>query len=294
MYSKQEYYITCDGVDLHCKLDLPACLTEGCSDASDGFRVAAGSDSGAADGCRVAAGSDSGAADGCAHQRVPLVIVIPGLTGDMEEPQIVSTAEALAGNGYACLRVELYGHGKSGGAFYDHTLFHWAVELMQVIDHARRLDFVSELFLCGHSQGGAAAVLGAGLKPDFLSGLILLAPAMVIKDSARAGGFPAPSFDPDHIPDETKVFTDSLISGNYYRVNRMLPFDDAVALYGGRPVLVVHSPTDEYVPYQYSVRTAGAYPNAELFTVPDDDHCFAAHMDLVAAKVIEFLDKIRK
>jgi len=270
MNRKQEFYITCDGVDLHCKLDLPAIFEGGGATAG------------------------SSTAGGSAGPRVPLVLVIPGLTGDMEKSQIVSTAEALAENGYASLRVELYGHGKSGGAFFDHTLFHWAVELMQVIDYARGLDFASELFLCGHSQGGAAAVLGAGLKPDFLSGLILLAPAMVIKDSARTGGFPVSSFDPEHIPDETIVFTDSRISGNYYRVNRLLPFDDAIALYGDRPVLVVHSPTDEYVPYQYSVRTAAAFRNAELYTVPDDDHCFTAHMDLVAAKMIEFLDKIRK
>ena len=165
-------------------------------------------------------------------------------------------------------------------------------ELMQVIDYARKLDFVSRLYLCGHSQGGVAAVLAAGLKPDVRSGLILLAPAMGIKDAVRNGGFPKRFFDPDHIPDETKVFDDDRISGNYYRVNRLLPLDDAIALYGDRPVLVVHSTTDEYVPYHYAVRTAGAYRNAELFTVPDDDHCFTAHMDLVAAKMIGFLDRL--
>ena len=142
MIQRKEFYISCDGIRLHCKLDRPV---PELSHASQSVKI-------------------------------PMVLVIPGLTGHMEEPHIAAIAEALPRNGYACLRVELYGHGKSGGDFHDHTLLHWALELMEVIDYARKLEYVSELYLCGHSQGGTAAVLGAGLKPDALDGLILLAP----------------------------------------------------------------------------------------------------------------------
>ena len=107
----EEFYISCDGIRLHCKLDRP---------------VPAGS------------GGDLRLGGDLHPGKIPLVLVIPGLTGHMEEPHIVAVAEALAQNGYASLRVELYGHGKSEGAFHDHTLFHWAIELMAVIDYARR------------------------------------------------------------------------------------------------------------------------------------------------------------
>ena len=229
MIQRKEFYISCDGIRLHCKLDRPV--------------------------PEPSRASHSG--------KIPMVLVIPGLTGHMEEPHIAAIAEALPRNGYACLRVELYGHGKSGGDFHDHTLLHWALELMEVIDYARKLEYVSELYLCGHSQGGTAAVLGAGLKPgtaavlgaglkpDALDGLILLAPAMLMKENAMTGGFPERFFDPERIPDETLVFDEQPISGNYYRVNRLLPFDDAIRLYGNRPVLVVHSKTDELVPFRY-------------------------------------------
>lgn len=267
-----QFFMTCDGIDLHCKLDLPEEIGAPELLALPGQEPAPGS----------------------ASVRIPMVIVVPGLSGDMEEPQIVASAEALARNGYASLRVELYGHGLSGGAFHDHTVFHWMLELIQVIDLVRKLDYVSELYLCGHSQGGAAAILAAGVKPDALRGLILLSPAMGIREAARNGGFPDRYFEPGRIPDETQVFDNSLISGNYYRVNQLLPLDDAIALYGDRPVLIVHSTTDEYVPYRYAVRAAEAYGNAELYTVPDDDHCFTAHMDLVTAKMIGFLDSIRR
>ena len=172
MIQRKEFYISCDGIRLHCKLDRPV--------------------------PEPSRASHSG--------KIPMVLVIPGLTGHMEEPHIAAIAEALPRNGYACLRVELYGHGKSGGDFHDHTLLHWALELMEVIDYARKLEYVSELYLCGHSQGGTAAVLGAGLKPDALDGLILLAPAMLMKENAMTGGFPERFFDPERIPDETLVF----------------------------------------------------------------------------------------
>ena len=117
----EEFYIPCDGISVHIKLDLP---------------------------------DSDPRAD---HSKIPMVLAIPGLTGHMEEPHMTAIAEALPKAGYACLRAELYGHGKSGGSFHDHTLFHWALELMDLIDYARGLDYVSELYLCGHSQAGAAA-----------------------------------------------------------------------------------------------------------------------------------------
>ena len=237
MILREEFYINCDGIRLHCKSDRPEPAPAGAApqpgDAASQSAVSAPQ-----------------------SPKIPLVLVIPGLTGHMEEPHIVAVAEALAKNGYASLRCELYGHGKSEGLFHDHTLFHWALEIMYLIDYARNLDYVSELYLCGHSQGGAAAVLGAGLKPDALKGLILLAPAMLIKEC------------------------------------RMLPFDDAIALYGGKPVLVVHSRTDELVPFRYGEQTAAAYQNAELVTIEEDDHCFETHIDRVTDAMIRFLDHL--
>ena len=114
MMSTREFYFPSGGIRLHCKLDLP--------------------------------GDEAGS-------RFPLVLVIPGLTGHMEEPHITAIADALPLSGYACLRAELYGHGMSGGSFHDHNLFLWALEIMDLIDYVRKMDSVSEIYLCGHSQG---------------------------------------------------------------------------------------------------------------------------------------------
>ena len=131
----EEFYIPCDGIQLHIKLDLP---------------------------------DHDPRTD---HSRIPMVLVIPGLTGHMEEPHMVAIAEALAGAGFASLRAELY---------------------------------------------------------------------------------------------------------------------------GAKPVLVAHSPTDELVPYECGLRMAEAYQNAEMFTTGEDDHCFATHIDQVTGKMISFINSISK
>ena len=57
--------------------------------------------------------------------KCPLVIVIHGFTGHMEERHIVAVSRTLNEIGYATLRVDMYGHGSSDGQFENHTLYKW-------------------------------------------------------------------------------------------------------------------------------------------------------------------------
>ena len=50
-------------------------------------------------------------------QKFPLVIVVHGFTGHMEERHIIAVSEAARRTGMATLRVELYGHGQTDGRF---------------------------------------------------------------------------------------------------------------------------------------------------------------------------------
>ena len=113
---QREFYFEFDQIPLHMKLDFP-----------EGFTPGAGG-------------------------KCPLVIVQHGFTGHMEEDHIIAAARALNDVGFATLRTELYGHGKSGGEFIDHTLFKWLSEMVGIIDYAKNLDFVSELYLIGHAE----------------------------------------------------------------------------------------------------------------------------------------------
>ena len=72
-------------------------------------------------------------------EKCPLLIIIHGFTGHMEERHIVAAAQTAVNAGYAALRAEMYGHGKSDGSFENHTLLKWLTNAMTVIDYAIRL-----------------------------------------------------------------------------------------------------------------------------------------------------------
>lgn len=255
----KEFYIDDNGIALHAKLDFPA--------GTDPERPAPG----------------------------PLCVIVPGLTGHMEEEHIVAVAAAMNAVGVATLRVELYGHGKSGGTFRAHDLDKWLHNLDAVLDYAKSLDFVTKLYLCGHSQGGLAVILEAGRRPDDIDALLPLAPALNIPDGAKRGEpgalIPEP-FDPER-PPEVIYFHDLPIDGHYITVAAHLDPDAAIDAYKG-PVLLVHGTADKTVLPQYSRDAAARYANATLVTTRFDTHCFEFRLKDMTTAVQEFLTSLQK
>lgn len=253
----KEYYITDDGIRLHAKLDMPADWPGAYEDG-----------------------------------KCPLALVIHGLTGHMEERHITAVSKTMNELGIATLRVEMYGHGKSDGAFEQHNLFKWLNNAMTVADHAAALDFVSDLYVCGHSQGGVTTVMLAGMKPELFKAAIPLSPAVMITEAARNGSSFGFGFDPDHIPEEIHVNSEQKVNGNYLRAAQMLDVDYAISRYKG-PVLIVHGSEDEAVPLRCAKEAAEKYSNARLVVIEGDDHCFDYHLDQMLDAVKNFLDEVK-
>ena len=247
-------YIMDDGIRLNAKLDMPADYREG--------------------------------------QRCPLVVVIHGFTGHIEETHIVAVSKGINAAGFATLRADMYGHGQSDGKFRNHTLFKWMTNALTVIDYARGLDFVTDIYLCGHSQGGLLVMLAAAMKHDVIKGLIPLSPACMIPEIARSGELLGLRFDPNHIPEVLNSWDGRELDGNYARVAQTIRVEDAIERYRG-PVLIVHGDADESVPVQYGIRAAEAYANGRLVLISGDDHCYNRHLDQVVDAVTDWL-KARK
>ena len=246
----KEFYIDDDGIKLHAKLDMP-----------EGFKKG----------------------DKC-----PLAIVIHGLTGHMEEPHIKGVAATFNELGMASLRAEMYGHGKSGGEFYNHNIFKWLNNAMTVTDYARSLDFATDIYVCGHSQGGLATALLAGMKPDVFSAVIPMSPALMMPEGARSGHMLGIDFDPCHLPDEIYVNAEQKVNGNYLRAAQLIDLDGAISRYSG-PVLLIHGDEDEAVPVSCSTEAARKYKNAKTVIIKGDDHCYNYHLDQVLDAVRDFL-----
>lgn len=222
--------------------------------------------------------------------RCPLVIVLHGYSGHSEERHIAAAAKLMNELGYATLRVDLYGHGKSDGEFVKHTLFKWMTNAMTVIDYARSLPFVTELYLCGHSQGGLTVMLAAALKHDVIRGILLLSPAWMIPELARKGELRGVPFDPEHIPDTLTERKGRVLGGNYIRVAQTIHVEEAIRRFDG-PVLLVQGDADEAVPLRYAREAAGAYRDARLVVIPGDTHCYDRHLDEVLEAIRQWLPR---
>ena len=223
------------------------------------------------------------------EEKSPLLILTHGFTGHMEEPHILGAAKAAREAGYAVLRVELYGHGRSGGSFRDHNIRIWVEELTAIIDRMRRLDFVSKIYLSGHSQGGLAVMLAAAERKDAVAGLIPLSPAWVIPAMTRMGNMLGQPFDPDNIPEEVPLGSGVSLSGNYFRVAQSIEVEPAIRAYEG-PVLIVQGTADETVPYSFAEQAAALYKHCTLVPVEGDTHCFDRHLEKMTAAVRNWLE----
>lgn len=260
----KEFFIDKDGFRIHAKLDFP----EGYGKLGSG-------------------GYEDPAVCGL-PEKIPVVIVVHGITGHMEERHIRAVSEAARRTGKATLRVEMYGHGKSSGAFQNHTIPDWVLEILCVIDYARSLPFAGDIYLMGHSQGGLSIMLAAALKADQLKAIIPLSPAIVIRDGCRDGELFGQKFDPDHLPERLKIGEDRYVTSNYIRTARILPVEKAIDAFR-KPVLIVHGAADETVPIRYAEEAAERYQNAKLVPVPGDTHCYDHHLEVVTEAVERFL-----
>ena len=196
-------------------------------------------------------------------ERSPLVIVLHGFSSSKEKPHTIAACRAMREAGFATLRFDLYGHGESSGEFKNHTLYKWISNTLTVIGYARSLDFVTDIYLSGHSQGGLVAALVGGMAPDLVKGLILRAPAFMIPRCAREGNMLGYTFDPLRIPDEIDIIKGLTLSGNYIRVAQTVYPENAVDRFPG-PVLLIHGDADDTVPLDDIREMAGRYRNCSL------------------------------
>lgn len=252
----KEFYIDHDGCKIHCKLDYPKHMKS-------------------------------------ENDKCPLFILEHGFTGHMEERHITGIAKTVQDYGYAVLRVELYGHGKSDGEFKNHTIFKWIDQMQTVIDYAEALPFSTDLYLAGHSQGGLTTMIVGAMERERLKAILPLAPAIVILDGARKGDMLGNKFDPEHLPEELVFWDGKVLGPNYVRAAQYLPVEAAMRDFK-KPVLIVHGDADEAVPVKYAYYAATVYENCTLKIIKGDTHCYDNHLEEVYEAICEFLDELKE
>lgn len=223
----------------------------------------------------------------------PLVLVLHGFTSSKDKPHTIAACEAMREAGFSTLRFDLYGHGESGGEFRKHTLHKWVANTLAMMDWAEQQDFVTELWLSGHSQGGLTAALAAGSAPERVRGMILRAPAFMLPRCAREGMLLGVSFDPAQLPAAFPVIKGLTLEADYLRSAQTIRAEDSVDAFDG-PVLLLHGTADDVVPLQDVAAAAERYRNGTLELIPDETHHFDRAPEQMKALIRDWLKQQRR
>ena len=106
------------------------------------------------------------------------VLLVHGFTGSPWDMRPLG--EALADRGFFARGILLPGHGQSGDAMLGVRAEDWEHTVHGAVD---ALSGHRKLFLAGLSMGALLSVLAAVRKPERISGLALLAPAMRLRNN---------------------------------------------------------------------------------------------------------------
>lgn len=208
--------------------------------------------------------------------KCPTAILFHGFTGDLgyERDSVFQLlSDRLTASGIAVARFDFNGHGKSEGNFTDMNILNEIEDAIAVLSYIRSLDFVTEIYVAGHSMGGVVAGMLAGYYPDVIKRLALMAPAATLKDDALKGVCMDAVYDTKRIPDTVCVGGTHRVGGHYFRIAKLLPIYEVTGCYEG-PSLIIHGIHDAVVDVSAAKRYHECLKNSTLKLMEGIDHGF--------------------
>ena len=221
----------------------------------------------------------------------PLVLMLHGFGGDMSlYPSLFQhLSNELTARGYATLRFDFNGHGKSDGDFTKMTVWNEMEDAAVFLQYARQLDFVTDIYVLGHSQGGVVGGMLSGLYADVVKKLVMLAPAASLKTDALEGHCMAATFDNFHIPEKVNVFGPVWVGNLYFRMAQSLPIYETTARFKGK-ALVVFGEKDEVVKLEAAEKYMDGFEDGQFRRYPTLNHGLGGdEQEEMAREVIRFL-----
>lgn len=110
-----------------------------------------------------------------------MAIIFHGFTANRNTPLLKEIADELRDENIASVRFDFNGHGDSDGKFENMTVLNEIEDANAILNYVKTDPHVRNIYLVGHSQGGVVASMLAGLYPDIIKKVVLLAPAATLK-----------------------------------------------------------------------------------------------------------------
>lgn len=228
--------------------------------------------------------------------KCPAVIIFHGFMsnkGRNENDMFTKLARACVAKGMAAVRFDFDGHGDSDGEFCDMNVYSEILDASKIIEYVRKLDFVTDIYIIGHSQGALVGGMMAGYYRECISKLVMLAPAATMKDDAQVGSCFGTPYDKYNVPDlfpvkntEGEHFN---VGSMYFRIARTIPIYETTSMFEGK-TFIIHGSEDDVVRVEGSKRYTECMDNVKLVIVEGEGHGLDDHsLDDVVKMSVDFL-----
>ena len=224
----------------------------------------------------------------------PIVILCHGFGGARNNGLFNGIADGLEKLGIATIRFDFNGHGESEGDFQQMTVPNEVEDARRVYEYIKADPRFGRIGIAGHSQGGVVAAMLAGQlgKKALKGGVVLLAPAGVLRDDAIRGtvaGQPPFQGDPLDPPEYVEVWGHRL-GREYIKTAFWLPIYETAAGYKGK-ACIVHGTSDRVVPYTYGLRFHQMWKGSEWHQLDRFDHGFGPDPSKAVEITVQFFAK---
>ncbi len=211
-------------------------------------------------------------------EKCPITIIFHGLMSNRgvgKNGMHDMLAAELLKRGIAVVRFDFDGHGESDGAFEEMTVYGEILDAMAVMEYVKRLDWVTEIYVSGHSQGAVVGGMISGYYRELVKKLVLMAPAATISDDAQRGSCFGKIYDtydpPEYVDMKDVEQNDYRLGQKYMRTARTLPIYETTSMFLGK-TLIIHGTKDEAVGLIGSLRYKKCMDNVTLHIIRGETH----------------------
>ncbi len=221
------------------------------------------------------------------RDKFPVCLIFHGFTGNKTGTKFsyVSLARLLEASGIGTLRMDFLGSGESDLCFKDMTFDDELSCARILLEEMKKMDNVSDIYVLGHSMGGAIASELAKIYPNDIKKMVLWAPAFNLPDALMyLTGTTKKQDYYDHGGFEiSHDFVEDILSRDFYK---------NLDIYKNE-LLVIHGTKDVTVPYKISERYLKCFHNVEFYSIEEGTHNFDSvkHIKEVLKLSYEFLVK---
>lgn len=199
----------------------------------------------------------------------PVCLIFHGFTGQKTGTKFsyVQLARMLEAKGIATFRFDFLGSGESDGNFVDMTFQDELSCARVILEETLKMENCSEIYVLGHSMGGAVASELAKLYPDQIKKMVLWAPAFNLPDALDyLTGKVARAKTYDHNGYEiSDKFVQDILKRDFYQ---------DLDIYQNQ-LLIIHGTKDTTVPYGISNRYKNLFhPDCQFVSIEGGNHNF--------------------